>query len=233
MSTALVAASIGWISCPPAHRSEPDGFTIILISCWSRRSGQRPISFKRRRRGKEASDRKDLGDRAGLRRDPCGSAGSDRHHATPLQDEEAVLELLRPGYGDPLELGLHSVGPWIRCLDQDRCTENAWALSSAQPFLEEHLQGCRDDGHYATQEGSHLCSHRTAPRQRHEADAREAEPGTIRNITGSGVASSVRCSIGRMTSVIRPSSRGAERRTGPAPIPGQGGRRVLCRRRCS
>ncbi len=139
MSTALVAASIGWISCPPAHRSEPDGFTIILISCWSRRSGQRPISFKRRRRGKEASDRKDLGDRAGLRRDPCGSAGSDRHHATPLQDEEAVLELLRPGYGDPLELGLHSVGPWIRCLDQDRCTENAWALSSAQPFLEEHL----------------------------------------------------------------------------------------------
>ena len=102
----------------------------------------------------------------------CSSALT---RATPLPHEAAVLELLRAGHRDSLELGLGPDGRWK--LDQGARSPDERALPPAQSRLEEHLQGRRDDGHPPAQQGSHPCALPAAPRRRHEADAREAEPG--------------------------------------------------------
>jgi hypothetical protein len=57
-------------------------------------------------RGSQAPDRADPGDRARLRADPKCPTGSDRRDAASVPNEAAVLELLRSGDRDAVELGL-------------------------------------------------------------------------------------------------------------------------------
>ncbi len=126
-------------------------------------------------RDKEAPHRPDPGDGTWLRTDPRSTTGSDRRDASSVSHEATVLELLRARHRDPIELRL---GPSTRRkLDQSTRSADPRALASTQPLLEEHLQGRGDDGDHTAQQGSHLPALRAAPRRRHEADAREAEPG--------------------------------------------------------
>jgi len=102
-------------------------------------------------------------------------ARPDRNHAASLPNEATVLELLRPGHRDSIELGLGT--DRRQRLDQSPNSSDARPIASAQSLLEEHLQGRRDDGGEPTQQRSHSCSLRTTSRGRHEADSREVEPG--------------------------------------------------------
>jgi hypothetical protein len=90
-------------------------------------------------------------------------------------NQAAVLELLRARDRHALELALGADCRWR--LDPGPCAPDARAFSPVQPRAEEHLQGRGDDGDHTAQQGSDLRALRAASGRRHEADAREAQPG--------------------------------------------------------